>query len=175
MSFVIEFLIKWLIIYGLFTGVAFVIIRYLIAPLVKKTGTPPPVAADMSVATPLRLQAYERMILFLERIRPETLLLRLNRPEMQAREFQELLLRTIREEFDYNLSQQIYISSEAWDLTRRAKEETLSLVNKAAATLPEQANASQLAHALIDAHMARDSGTIDQAAEFLKREVRYLF
>lgn len=175
MSFVVEFLIKWLIIYGLFTGVVFVIVRYIIAPLMKKNETPPPAAADMSVATPLRLQAYERLILFLERIRPETLLLRVNQPELQAREFQELLLRTIREEFDYNLSQQIYISSEAWDLTRRAKEETISLVNKAAATISEKANSGQLAHALIDAHMARDSGTIDQAAEFLKREVRKLF
>jgi len=62
----------------------------------------------------MRLQAYERLSVFLERITLDSLLIRENRPELSARQFHQHLVDSIRSEFDHNLSQQIYLSHDAW-------------------------------------------------------------
>src|SRR5574339_841938 len=71
---------------------------------------------------PNRLQAYERMTLFLERIAPQNLLIRLNTSNMPAREFHQLLLNEIRNEYNHNVSQQVYMSEEVWGQIKSAKE-----------------------------------------------------
>ena len=70
---------------------------------------------------PNRLQAYERMTLFLERISPPNLLVRLNNPQMPTRDFHQLLLQEIRNEFNHNVTQQVYISNDVWELIKNAK------------------------------------------------------
>ena len=77
------------------------------------------------VVVPLRLQAYERMALFLERIEPNQLVLRIHNPGLSVPEEQNLLLTAIRSEFEHNLSQQIYISNEVWNQIYLAKEDTV--------------------------------------------------
>src|SRR5258705_11709525 len=72
---------------------------------------------------PARLQAYERMTLFLERVSPQNLLIRLNNPGYSARDFQKILLDDIRSEYNHNASQQIYMSEEVWSKIRNAKED----------------------------------------------------
>ena len=79
----------------------------------------------LKVVTPIRLQAYERMALFLERISPNSLVLRVFRPGMDTSALQAAMTKTIRDEWEHNLSQQIYISSEAWNRIREAKEEMI--------------------------------------------------
>ncbi|WP_462281435.1 DUF7935 family protein, partial [Salinivirga cyanobacteriivorans] len=69
---------------------------------------------------PLRLQAYERLLLFLERISPEALIMRIQRPSLSVFELQSKLLQTIRTEFDHNLTQQLYVSNDAWKYVRNA-------------------------------------------------------
>ena len=64
---------------------------------------------------PIRLRAYERLILFLERISPENLIVRVSQPQMKAKELEKALTDAIRAEFDHNLSQQLYVSTEAWE------------------------------------------------------------
>src|SRR5437870_3397430 len=93
---------------------------------------------------PLRLQAYERMCIFLERISPNSILVRTNKAGMSARELQSDLLVTIRTEFEHNLAQQIYISSKAWEVTKNAKEDMIRIVNSAAASLNENATSIDL-------------------------------
>jgi len=66
------------------------------------------------LSLPVRLQAYERIVLFLERISPGNLVMRVHKPEMKVKQFQQMLIKTIRDEYDHNLSQQLYVSHEAW-------------------------------------------------------------
>lgn len=80
---------------------------------------------------PLKLQAYERITLYLERIGPESLIMRNHRSGMTALDIQRELLKNIREEFEHNLSQQIYLNPGSWDAVRSAKDEMTKLVKLA--------------------------------------------
>ena len=81
------------------------------------------------VVTPIQLQAYERLVLFLERMNPDNLVLRCYEPTMDSKLLKDVMVQNIRNEFEHNLSQQLYISSEAWALIKNAKEEMISTIN----------------------------------------------
>lgn len=83
-------------------------------------------------ALPLRLQAYERMALFLERINPTKLLLRVAPTTADKEHYERVLVTTIENEFDHNISQQIYISDECWNVIKASKNTTIQLIRKAA-------------------------------------------
>lgn len=93
---------------------------------------------------PLKLQAYERMTLFIERINPSNLMLRLHQPGMSAREMQSLVLAEVKAEYQHNISQQLYISKDAWNIIKRVKDDTIGLVNHAIGGLPTEATAVEL-------------------------------
>lgn len=80
---------------------------------------------------PLRIQAYERTVLYLERIDPNNLIMRLHRPGMSAKMLHAEILKSIREEYIHNMAQQLYISEKGWDLVKQAKEETVKIFNMA--------------------------------------------
>ncbi len=124
---------------------------------------------------PLRLQAYERMVLFLERISPNNLLLRLSPAAGSALELQQLLLSDIRDEFNHNLAQQVYLSNEAWDRIRLAQNEVLGLVNSAAQDLPTDAPPLDLSRRIFDRWITLSPTPTDEALRFLKDEVRREF
>ena len=84
---------------------------------------------DSKHALPLRLQAYERLALFTERISPGALVLRLHKSSMSSGSLHSALISTIREEFGHNVTQQIYVSDKAWSKVMKAKEETIRLIN----------------------------------------------
>ncbi len=130
---------------------------------------------NQALINPIRLQAYERIILLLERISPGSLIMRVAQPNMTAFQFQTALIQTIRDEFEHNLSQQIYISSNAWELTRNAKEEMIKLVNIAASRLNDNATATDLGSIIFELSMQKDKLPLNQAIEFTKKEVRQLF
>ena len=92
-------------------------------------------AKSIETILPARLQAYERITLFLERISPQNLLIRLSDPAYSAREFQKLLLDEIRNEYNHNVSQQVYMSEEVWNLVKNAKEDLLMLINDASSKM----------------------------------------
>ena len=79
---------------------------------------------------PLRLQAYERMVLFLERIHPAQLLLRIAPPTEDKNDYATLLIHAIQTEFEHNLTQQIYITNECWDMINKSKTTTVQLIRK---------------------------------------------
>jgi hypothetical protein len=93
---------------------------------------------------PARLQAYERMTLFLERIAPQNLLIRLNNPGFSARDFHKVLLDEIRNEYNHNVSQQVYMGEDVWNQIRNAKEDLVILVNEAASMLAAEATSIDL-------------------------------
>lgn len=126
--------------------------------------------ANQTVLTPIRLEAYERVVLFLERINPSSVVMRLNKTGSSAT-FQGELLKTIRTEFEHNLSQQIYISSKSWEIVVRAKEETIKLINVAASRVNADANAMELAQAIIAVSSQLSELPTKVAIEVIKREI----
>lgn len=96
-------------------------------------------AKNKEIVLPIRLQAYERMSLFLERISPDQIIKRVQKNDMNVAELQYLLLNEIREEFNHNLSQQVYMSDEAWKIIKNAKEELIMVVNQSAKELNPEA------------------------------------
>ena len=127
----------------------------------------------VKLVTPIKLQAYERMALFLERISPESLVLRCYQPGMDTKLLQGVMTKTIRDEWEHNLSQQVYISSEAWNRIRRAKDEMVGVINSAAITVPADADPARLASTIF-ANVAEGKLPTTPALEFLKQEMREL-
>ncbi|MCX6291811.1 MAG: hypothetical protein NT126_08610 [Bacteroidetes bacterium] len=123
---------------------------------------------------PLKLQAYERLVLFLERISPNSLLVRTHRAGVSASQLHADLLATIRAEFEHNLSQQIYISSAAWEAVKNSKEDTLRLINSAYETAGQNANGIQLSSSIFELVMKEESIPSQMAIDVLKREVKQL-
>ena len=127
----------------------------------------------LRVVTPIRLQAYERMALFLERIAPGSLVLRCWQPGMDLKLMQGVMTKNIRDEWEHNLSQQVYLSPELWTRIREAKDEMINLVNSAAVSLTEETDPTRLA-ATIFASAAQHS-PCDEALEAMHKEVNELF
>ncbi|MBS1949156.1 MAG: hypothetical protein JST47_15455 [Bacteroidetes bacterium] len=98
----------------------------------------------------LQLQAYERLILLTDRIAIPNLVNRLNQPGISAKDMQALLLHTTRQEFDHNVTQQIYVTPEAWDAVKNLKEQNLLIINQVASFLPENATALDLNKSLLE-------------------------
>ncbi|MES2593288.1 MAG: hypothetical protein V4608_15500 [Bacteroidota bacterium] len=126
--------------------------------------------ANQSVLTPLRLQAYERIVLFLERINPSGMVMRTNKG-MSAPMLQAELLKTVRTEFEHNLSQQIYMSSKAWEEVIKAKEETIKLINVASTRISPEANGMEFAQAIITVSAQLTNLPSKVAIEFIKKEI----
>jgi hypothetical protein len=124
---------------------------------------------------PLKLQAYERLTLFLERISPENLVMRVNKPGMTARQLQSELLSTIRAEFEHNLAQQIYISPKAWEMIKAARTNTIKSINIAADNLDGNSPAIDLGKAILEDLMEQDKAQTSDALIFLKKEIGELF
>ncbi len=128
---------------------------------------------NKSVIAPVRLQAYERMAMFLERIEPNQLILRLNDGSTPNANLRMLLISTIRAEFEHNLSQQIYISSDVWNQICNAKEETIRVINVSSGKIAQDAPGIELVTSILE-QTAGQSPTA-AAMEALKEEVRLIF
>lgn len=125
------------------------------------------------VTLPVRLQAYERIVLFLERISPGNLVMRVHKPNLSLKQFQQMLIQNIRDEWDHNLSQQLYISYEAWEKVKGAKEEMLRQINTSAARLPSEATSTDLSKKILE--MSVEKSATRKALDFIKKEASKLF
>ena len=125
------------------------------------------------VSMPVRMQAYERIILFLERISPANLVMRTHKPGLNASQFHNLLIQTIREEYDHNLSQQLYVSNKAWEMVKNAKEEMIRQINTSAGQLEKENTSTDLSKKLLD--MSVEKLATKKAIAFIKSEARKLF
>ena len=124
---------------------------------------------------PNRVDAYERAILLMERLHPNSLVMRLNNPSLPAKIMYAEFLKTIREEFDHNITQQLFISPIAWKLLRDSKEELVKLINLAASQLPENATAIDLSAKIFELVAQLEKLPSEVATEFLKIEFQELF
>lgn len=130
---------------------------------------------NIGITLPLRLQAYERMCLFLERITPNNLLLRLAPSATSALELQQIVLHEIREEYNHNVAQQLYISTHAWEQIVNAMNETVAVVNQAAAEVSAEAPASDLAKKIFSHVIEKEIQPSTHALKVLKEEIRNVF
>jgi len=124
---------------------------------------------------PIRLQAYERLALLLERISPESIIMRVNKPGMTAKQLHSELLSSIRAEFDHNMSQQVYISNEAWEFIIEARANVISLINTAAVQVKDEATALTLSQKIFEQAVQLKSPPITQAMKFLKKEMEQFY
>jgi hypothetical protein len=125
----------------------------------RKLRTPKPEENSFSTR-PLQLQAYERLVLLTERISLPNLISRASQPFMSAREMQMLLLESIKQEYEYNTSQQIYVSPVAWEAVRNLKEQNMLVINQVAGSLPEDAKGIDLNKRLLDFVMTQQKGAM---------------
>ena len=119
----------------------------------------------------LKLLAYERIILLIERLKPDSLIPRTLSVPMSAKEYQLLLLNEIRQEFEYNLSQQLYLSENAWSVALNFKDSIITLVNGAAAECTATEPASQLAKKVLSLYINSDLKA-DQILKVIKADIR---
>src|SRR5450432_2980632 len=126
--------------------------------------------------TPQKLQAYERLILLTDRISLPSLISRSNQPGLNVREMQNLLVQTIRQEFDHNITQQIYVSPEAWDAIRNFKEQNLLIINQVASYLPESATGQDLNKSLLEMVMQNPKASLHHVvSDALSFEAKKVF
>jgi hypothetical protein len=121
--------------------------------------------------TPIRLQAFERVVLFLERISLESLLIRSITPGMSVAQLHSSLLSTIRSEFEHNLSQQIYMTQQAWEVVRNARSNIVKLINTEFEKTPETATGVEFSRHLLEKVMELEKEPTKTAIEYIKNEV----
>jgi len=125
---------------------------------------------NREIITPIRLQAFERLALFLERINPNNIVLRVN-IHTSAGMLEAEIIKTIRSEFDHNVAQQIYISKKTWDAIVRAKDESIKLVNVAATRVNKEASGMELAQTLLIVSAQLTQLPTKEALDLMKKEI----
>ena len=125
--------------------------------------------------TPIRLQAYERLTLFLERITPHSLIMRVNKPGMTCAQLHQGLLQAIRAEYEHNMSQQVYISTKAWEVVKNARSGVIKLVNTSAEKFKPDEPALKLSTLILERSMEVEKHPTQVAIEFLKSELSEIF
>lgn len=130
---------------------------------------------NQEIIVPIRLQAYERVILLLERITPANLLSRLGSSDYNAEEFQQILIHEIRNEFNHNLSQQVYMSDSAWTYVSTAIEQTISLINSSSNSLTKDAKGIELARMILENSAGDEMDSPKHAIKFIKEEIQAIF
>ncbi len=123
------------------------------------------------IVIPIKLQAYERIILFLERISLESLLVRVSSSAMSASQLHSALVTAIRNEYEHNLSQQIYMSPQAWEVVRNARSNMIKIINSEAEKMPETASGMDLGKLLLELIMELEKEPTRAAIEYVKEEV----
>jgi hypothetical protein len=127
-----------------------------------KKGIKPSRPESSAGTTTLKLQAYERLILLADRIAIPNLISRSNQPGFSSREMQALLTQTLKQEFEHNITQQMYVSPEAWDAIRNLKEQNLLIINQIASFLPADASGQELNKSLLELVMQNPKISLHQ-------------
>lgn len=130
---------------------------------------------NLSTVTPIRLRAYERLTLLLERTHPNSLMVGIITSEMTCIQLHSKLLETIRQEYSHNVSQQVYVSDSLWQSIAAAKESLIQLVNTCAASCEPTAPATALAERIIKVYASADVTPTEVAMQKLKEEIKLYF
>jgi hypothetical protein len=132
-------------------------------------------AKQSEQSLPIRLQAYERMTLYLERISPENLIPRLNQPGLSAAQFARLLRQEVQSELSHNFAQQLYISSELWDTIKTATSEVFNLINQTEAECAEGESSTDFGKRMLQKAIEQEASAPAATLIMLKNEVKNSF
>ena len=124
---------------------------------------------------PNRVEAYQRAVLLMERISPNSLVMRLHNPGLPAKMMQSELLKAIREEYDHNVAQQIFISPKAWEMVRNSKEETIKIINIAGNQMLATSTGMDLSAKIFEIVSEVGQLPTEITVEYLKKELQELF
>lgn len=134
-----------------------------IAAFLKKPASAAPATqSPLSGSIPLKLQAYERLVLLTERISLPNLISRLNKPGISSFEMKIILTENIKQEFEYNSTQQLYVSPVSWDAVRNLKEQNIMIINQVASTLPPEASAADLNKKILELILSQPNGSLHE-------------
>jgi hypothetical protein len=124
---------------------------------------------------PLRLQAHERLIIFVDRINPANLLIRVHQQGIELATLQAGILNEVKSEYQHNITQQLYIDSVTWSVVRKLKDDTIAMINNAVQGLPKQSNGIELSKTILQ-HMATISeNPYDLTIELIKKDIQKMF
>ncbi|MEO7393790.1 MAG: hypothetical protein ABIU11_02545 [Chitinophagaceae bacterium] len=123
---------------------------------------------------PLRLQAYERLVLLTERVSLPNLISRLHQPGISSHEMKIILNENIKQEFEHNSTQQLYVSQEGWDAVRNLKEQNIMVVNQVSNSLPPTASGSDLNKKILEVIMSQASSLHEMVLQVLNFEAKKL-
>jgi len=135
---------------------------YIKSAALRKTGN--------SIPNELKINACERLTLLIERITPESLILRNNKGNLNNRELQIILLEEIRNEFDHNLTQRLYVSDETWNACESAKNSVSSIINTVASKCDPQGDAMEISNLIMQVYMSNND-SINTAKSLIKKEL----
>ena len=124
----------------------------------------------LKIIMPLKVQAYERFLLYLERVQLPQLVKRIYTPGMEKGSLHLLLLQNVREEFEHNLAQQLYVSNSTWNAVFNAKEELVNQINTTFEQLKDEEDVSIIAQSLV----ALPHPVVEQAITVLKHDFERL-
>ncbi len=132
------------------------------------------VVKNQEIITPLRLQAYERIILFLERISPENIVVRVDKTGNTSKQLHTDLINTIRAEFEHNLTQQLYISINSWESVKHAKAHIIHLINNAFEKVKPETPSINLSREILETAMNQPKLYTAEAINKIKTEMNSL-
>ncbi|WP_113663939.1 DUF7935 family protein [Pedobacter nanyangensis] len=123
----------------------------------------------------LRLQAHERMIIFVDRINPSNLLLRLHQQGIEVGALQVMAINEIKTEFQHNITQQLYIEATTWDAVRKLKDDTIAMINNAVKKLPAEASGRELSKKVLNYMSEIEENPYELAIGLIKQDIHQLF
>jgi hypothetical protein len=124
---------------------------------------------------PSRVEAYQRSVLLMERIHPNSLVMRLHNPGLPARALQAEFLKAIREEYDHNVAQQLFVSPQGWQMVKNSKEETIKIINIAGNQMLATSTGMDLSAKIFEIVAEVGQLPTEITVEFLKKELQELF
>lgn len=130
---------------------------------------------DKDALLQLRLQAHERLIVFVDRINPANLLLRLHQQGIEVGALQLMAVNEIKLEYQHNISQQLYLSTVNWEVIRKLKDDTIAMVNNAAKLLPADASGLDLSRQVLHYMSEIEENPYELTIGLIKRDIHQLF
>lgn len=130
---------------------------------------------QQNTTTPLRLQAYERLSLLCERIALPSLMLRLRQEGTSSAQFRATLMLAIQQEYEYNITQQVYVSEQLWEIIKLSRDDSMNTISLAYELVDPKAESEELAQAIMSILEKRGVTAIDKALIAIKKEAAILF
>jgi hypothetical protein len=160
---------------GLIVAVLALLVSFYTFYIVNQKRKKPIQDTDAFTSRPLQLQAYERLVMLTERIALPNLVSRANQQVLNAMDMQKLLVESIKQEYEYNSTQQIYVSPVAWEAVRSLKDQNIFIINQVGSTLPAEASGLDLNKRLMEFSMTQKKGTLHEIVlEALNYEAKKL-